>query len=93
MSSSPFHEIQWTEQEKSDLERRIRGLRDDQLGALIEIAGLGFRKQDLEDVVHDIKTDGLQSGHLEIVLAEADSRDDLLWWLEYFERYREWPRT
>ena len=88
MSPSHLHELHWTESEKKDLEQRILGLRDDQVGALLEIAGLGFRKDDLDDVVRDIKADGLRSGHLDILLSEANSKETFLWWLHYFELHR-----
>jgi hypothetical protein len=80
-------ELQWTKKEKTILESRILPLRDDQLAALLEITGLGFKKEEIDDVVHDIKIDGLQSGYLEILLSEADSKENLLWWLTYFERF------
>ena len=82
-------ELVWTNEEKKVLEGRILSLRDDQLGALLEIAGLGFHKGDLPSVIHDIKKDGLHSGHLEILLAEANSKETLLWWIAFFEQSNE----
>ncbi len=41
----------------------------------------------ISDEVQDIKTDGLQSDHFEILLAEADSKENLLRWTGFFEGY------
>jgi len=81
-------ELQWSDQEKKDLEQRILSLRYDQVGALMEISGLGFGKDKLDTVIRDIMADGLKSGHLEIVLAEATSKEDFLWWIRFFEQHR-----
>jgi hypothetical protein len=78
-------ELQWTDQEKLVLEARIVSLRKDQIAALLEITGLKFHKPEIDQVAQEIKADGLRSGHLEILLAEANSRADLLWWIDYFE--------
>jgi hypothetical protein len=43
-----------------------------------EIAGLGFAKKDIEDVVREIKADGLLSGHLKILLRKAAKREPAL---------------
>lgn len=81
------NDLQWSSEEKEQLERRIVALREDQIGALIELVGLGFRKEDLAHIVEDIRADGLRSGHLEIVLAEALSKEELLRWVAYFEDF------
>jgi len=81
----PNTELHWNAREKKGLAERIMRLRVDQIAALLEITGVRFSREVLDKVAQEIKTDGLASGHLEILLAEADSKDVLLWWMAYFE--------
>ena len=66
---------------------RILRLRNEQIGALLNLAGLDFNTQDINDVVVEIRTNGLKSGHLPILLSEAKSKDALLWWISFFEEH------
>lgn len=70
--------------DRFEMAQRILHLRDDQLTALCHIA-IGFDRDTLPDVVQDIRENGLESSHLPIMLAEADSPEDLSWWVELFE--------
>ncbi|MBI2010799.1 MAG: hypothetical protein HYS89_00985 [Candidatus Colwellbacteria bacterium] len=79
-------ELQWEEKERAEIVSRMLALRDDQIGALIGLAGPGFYKEDIEDIVKEFRAEGEQAGNLEIFLTEATSKEDLLWWLDYFER-------
>lgn len=80
-------ELQWSEKEKVELEKRILNLRKDQLGALLNLVGLNFSLSDIEEIVEDIKKNEQSSGHLSILVSEANSKNDLLWWICYFEKY------
>ncbi|KKQ91565.1 MAG: hypothetical protein UT16_C0012G0011 [Candidatus Azambacteria bacterium GW2011_GWA2_39_10] len=78
-------EIEWDKKEQEEIETRILNLRDDQIAALMNLAGLNFKPSDIPNVVSEIKKNGKNSGHLEIIISEADSKENLLWWLGYFE--------
>ena len=80
-------ELNWSEKEIKEIGSRIMGLREDQIAALITISGVEFDFKDIENVVADIKTNKEKSGHLEIVICEADTKESLLWWLEFFEKH------
>lgn len=77
--------LEWTDEERKELEEKILNLRDDQLGALASLM-VGFKKEDIDDVVKDIKENKQGSGHLYIVTDEAKSKEDLLWWVDYFTK-------
>jgi hypothetical protein len=76
--------VPWDAAERSRVESRILNLRKDQIGALAVVV-CGFRKEDAADVAQDIRHHGTKSGHLPILMEEATSQSDLLWWLDYFE--------
>jgi len=78
-------ELDWTEKELNNLSNRILKLRDDQIGALLNLTGLNFNFEDIKKVVEEIKDNGVQSSHLDILILEANSKEELLWWLNYFE--------
>ncbi len=80
-------ELQWREEEERELARRILGLREDQIAALVNLAGLNFALSDIEDVVQDIVRNKAHSGHLPILIYEAGSKKLLLWWIGYFEKH------
>ncbi|OGZ35967.1 MAG: hypothetical protein A3D38_00610 [Candidatus Portnoybacteria bacterium RIFCSPHIGHO2_02_FULL_40_23] len=79
-------ELKWNNKEELKLESRIVRLRNDQIGALLNLVGLNFAKEDIEEVVRDIREDKHESGHLSILIYEADSKENLLWWINYFEK-------
>jgi hypothetical protein len=79
-------ELQWEKREEKELARRILGLREDQIAALLNLAGLNFALSDIEDVVRDIVRNKVRSGHLPILIYEARSKELLLWWIGYFEK-------
>jgi len=80
-----YPELQWTPKERRQLEKRILSLRNDQIAALLNLVGLGFSKKDIDHIVSDIRNFGSKSGHLPILTDEADSKENLLWWVNYFE--------
>lgn len=82
-----LHELKWTKAERIDLENRILSLRNDQIGALCYLVGIRFDKSDLSEVVDEIRTYGHGSGHLSILTDEADSKENILWWIGYFEKF------
>ena len=77
-------ELQWESVERTEIEERILYLRNDQIGALAKII-LGFNDKDIPSVVQDIQENGIRSGHLPIILEEAESKEKLKWWVDYFE--------
>lgn len=81
-------ELQWGKKEELNLESRILALRDDQIAALLNLVGLKFNRDNIEHVVSEIRENGHKSGHLPILISEADSKENLLWWVDYFEKYK-----
>jgi isopropylmalate/homocitrate/citramalate synthase len=74
--------------EEIDLMRRIKNLRIDQIAALIELVGIHFDKQDLEDVAKRIKnSEEDDTDYVDIIIDEASSREELEFWLNFFEKY------
>lgn len=69
------------------IEKDIFSLSYDQLVALPFLVGVIFNKSDIEEVVNDIKDNGLDSVHLSIILSEAKSKDDVIWWIDFFKKY------
>ena len=78
-------DLDWTLKEEGKLVSRIFNLRYDQVAALAWLVGVGFEKGDLERIFYNIKEDNDWSNVLPIVY-EADSKENLLWWLEFFEK-------
>ncbi len=79
-------ELEWSYKEYKNLTSRILRLRKDQVAALLNLVGLDFSKRDINDVAEDILKNSRQSGHLDILIYEANSKEDLLWWIDYFEK-------
>jgi isopropylmalate/homocitrate/citramalate synthase len=74
--------------EEIDLMRRIKNLRIDQIAALIELVGIHFDKQDLEDVAKRIKnSEEDDTDYVDIIIDEASSKEELEFWLNFFEKY------
>jgi hypothetical protein len=87
------YSLSWTDEEKTKLESRILNLRKDQIAALLNLVGLDFSKDDIKEVVKDIIENKQNSGHLSILTDEADSKENLLWWIDYFESANENKNT
>ena len=79
------HSLEWTDEERKELEEKILNLRDDQLAALLCLV-VGFHKEDLDYIVKDIKENKQGSGDLCVLTDEAKSKEELLWWVDYFTR-------
>jgi hypothetical protein len=80
-------ELKWNNDELKKIEKDIFSLSYDQLVALPFLVGVIFNKSDIEEVVDDIKDNGLDSVHLSIILSEAKSKDDVIWWIDFFKKY------
>ena len=78
-------ELRWEEKERAEIVSRMLALRDDQIVALVGLVGPKFAKKDIEPIVKEFRAEG-DSGDIETFLTEATSKEDLLWWLNYFER-------
>ena len=79
-------DLQWRREEKRRLGSRILNLRDDQIAALFPAVGVTFSPRDIEKVVSEIRKNGHDAIHLATLLAEANSKANLLWWVGYFEK-------
>ncbi len=84
--SRKSYELEWTKEEEENLIKRILNLRDDQIASLLNLVGLNFSLSHIDDVVKDIRDNGAFSGHLPILIYEANSKENLLWWIDYFEK-------
>lgn len=79
-------ELKWNAKEEFELESRILNLRNDQIASLFYLVDIKFSKDDIEEVVREIKENKHGSGHLSILIYEANSKENLLWWINYFEK-------
>jgi acetyl-CoA carboxylase carboxyltransferase component len=69
--------------------QRIKNLRIDQIAALIELVGIHFNKQVLEDIAKKIKNSKVEdTEYVDIIIDEARSREELDFWLNFFEKYK-----
>lgn len=83
----------WEEREKFKVASRILRLRDDQIAALLGgVTGLKFYTEDIEELIREFREDGHRSAHLETLMTEGDSKEILLWWIEFFEKHNREPR-
>ncbi len=80
-------DLPWRREERRSFESRVLNLRDDQIAALFPAVGVMFSPRDIEEVVSEIRSNGHDAIHLATLLAEADSKKNLLWWVDYFEKY------
>jgi len=75
--------------EEKNLMQRIKNLRIDQIAALIELVGIHFNKQVLEKVAKKIKNSEVDdTEYVDIIIEEAKSKEDLKFWLNFFEKYK-----
>ncbi|MCL4427309.1 hypothetical protein M1534_03075 [Patescibacteria group bacterium] len=86
-SSTERREMRWAMIEEQETERRIIKLRDDQIIALFFCVGISFFTQDIPDILQDIHTTGEGSIYFGTLLDEADSKENLLWWIDFFEQH------
>ena len=82
------YELEWTQDEEDTISDQILSLREDQIAALLNLSGLEFSLDDIEEVVRDIVDNKKGSGHLEILIYEAQSKEVLLWWINYFAKFK-----
>ena len=80
-----FEDLIWDTQERNKIVRRILALRDDQIGALGHIC-VKFLLKDIDDVVAGIRKFKEDDINLDVMLTEADSKEQIEWWINYFER-------
>lgn len=72
-----------------EIKMRIKNLRVDQICALAKIIGIDFDRENFERIADLIKNKSSTS--LDDIIVEASSLsslDELIWWLELFEKYR-----
>jgi hypothetical protein len=75
--------------EEKNLMQRIKNLRIDQIAALIELVGIHFNKQVLEDIAKKIKNSEAEDiEYVDIIIDEARSKEELEFWLNFFEKYK-----
>ncbi len=80
-------ELEWKDSEKGKLGKRILTLRKDQLGALFYLVKIIFSKTNITHIVEEMIKYKSNSIYLDILLCEADSKENLLWWVKFFEKY------
>lgn len=80
-------DLDFSDEEAITLGNRILKLRDDQVVALASLVKVIFRPENRDEVLADIRSGGWDSGHLSIIVYEADSKENLVWWIEFFEKY------
>ena len=78
-------DLKWTQKEEENLVSRIFNLRYDQVAALSWLVGVRFERGDLERIFYNIKEDNDWINIMPIIY-EADSKENLLWWLDFFEK-------
>ncbi len=79
-------DLKWEEIEVKHIRERIINLRSDQIAALTWLVGVKFYRNDLEEVALEIKKEKHNSVNIDAIIYEASSKEDLLWWLNYFEK-------
>lgn len=77
--------LKWDKKEETEITARILALRDDQVAALFYFVGIRFKKNDIREVVAEIRKNKENAIHMSTLLSEADSKDHLLWWINYLE--------
>ena len=81
-------DLEWQEDEQYNLEERIINLKKDQIAALLGgLVVLKFLNKDIKKIVEEIKHEKHESINLSTLLTEADSKENLIWWVNYFENY------
>ena len=71
--------------EYADIAKRILALRDDQIGAPAHIL-VKFSIKDIPNIVLGIREFKEGDINLDVMLTEADSKEQIEWWINYFER-------
>lgn len=84
----PKNPALWTDEEYQSIGTRIIALPQYLITALINLAGPTFAEKDIEHVSEDIKKNGFGSGHLSIIAYEAQSKEKLIWWVDYLEKHQ-----
>jgi len=80
----PAH-LEWTEKEAKELQKRSLSLEEGQIAELIGRVGLIYEEPVLK-VAKAMKKIG---GFADIIF-EADSKENLLKWIEFFEKEKKW---
>lgn len=79
-------ELKWGEKERRELENKILNLRNDQITALFYLVEVPFPKDDIGEVVEEIRKYDRDSAYLNTLLSEADFRENLIWWVDFFKK-------
>lgn len=85
MGQNRDKELKWDDRERVKLETRILKLDDDQLVALFGLVGIYFAKKYIKNVLVEIRECKRESIHLDTLLSEANSKKNLIRWLDFFE--------
>jgi len=81
----PAH-LEWTEKETKGLQKRILSLEEGQIAELIGRVGLIYTEEPVTTIAKNMKKNDSVSD----IIYEADSKENLLKWLEYFEKEKKW---
>jgi hypothetical protein len=89
MNIYPLGEDWGSEEEKKEVAKRILALSDLQIDKLFGKVGISFSEADMEDGIKEIRKERYGSMHLDILLTEAYSKDELIKWVSCFEKNKE----
>ena len=67
-------------------ESSILKLKDNQIGELFEKVGIKFLDTAIEEIVSELRENEPNSINLDILMREANTKENLFAWIEYFER-------
>jgi len=81
-------DLRWAEREQSALTKKVLRLRDDQIISLFPILGITFDRNDISAVVREVRKNRGESIHIDTLFSEANSKEILRWWINFFSRHR-----
>lgn len=80
-------ELKWNRKDEINIKKRILNLKADQITSLPFLVKIIFDKDNLKSTVNEILKNKIHSVNLETIICEADSKENLIWWVNYFENF------
>ncbi len=82
--------LTWDSKERKEIEDRILKLTDNQIEELFEKVGISWiaSLEEMEEIVSEIRKQKHDSINLDTLMSETDSRENLLKWIEYYEKQK-----
>jgi len=78
-------DLTWTPEQEESLIQRILSLTNEQIMNLFEKVGIEYL-EDEETIIKAIRKDKEDSSELDTLLSEADTKENLLKWISYYEK-------